>query len=116
MALTALTTRTSFDDVSGLKPALPSNAVFVVASLRVLVVTSATVACPVQLIDRHGHRWKPTDVSREAMSTCFTVLPNVLTGLEVVFVVPRSAVADISGVTMNPTRGVSRTPVLRPPT
>jgi hypothetical protein len=35
--------------------------------------------------------------------------------MELVFVVPRSAVADIAGVTMNPERGVSRTPVLRPP-
>lgn len=115
MALTSLTTRTSFDDIQGDQPALPEGAVFVVASLRVVVATEETVDCPAYLIDRYGHRWRPVDINHEAVTSCYRVQPNALTGMELVFVVPGSAVADISGVTMNPKRGMSRTPVLRPP-
>ncbi len=115
MALTSLTTRTSFDDITGDQPALPAGAVFVVASLRTMVTTPETVYCPVFLIDRLGHRWSPIDVNHEAVTSCYRVEPNTLTAMELVFVVPRSAVPDITGVTMNPERGVSRTPVLRPP-
>lgn len=115
MALSSLTTRTSFDDVPHDQPALPEGAVFVVASLRVVVASEETVDCPVYLIDRYGHRWSPVDINHEAVSSCYGVQANTLTAMELVFVVPRSAVPDISGVTMKPARGVSRTPVLRPP-
>lgn len=114
IALTALETRTSLDDVLGDPPERPQGALFVVATLRVLVTTTATVSCDTDLIDVAGHRWKATSVSLDALSSCYDVQPDTVTELQRVYLVPAAMVADIAGVALAPERGAARTAVLRP--